>query len=144
MVIEHRLDPLLPLAALLDQRVTQPDPRAQIEDVIGRDPRLRQPPEQQQLAQMPRVGTVVLGALLVPAQRGVSAGSARCTTAPTRRSSSTTNRQPGRRLERDLELLAANRARNRRTPARCAGATRAREISPVSVSIHSAVICARC
>jgi hypothetical protein len=37
-VIEHRLDALLPLAALIDQRVTQPDPGAQIEHMVGRDP----------------------------------------------------------------------------------------------------------
>ena len=38
----------------------------------------------------------------------------------------------------------ANRAKNRRTGSRCAGATRALPISLVPVSIHSAVICARC
>ena len=69
VVIEHRLDALLPLAALRDERVPQPHPRAQIEDVIGRDPRLRQPSDHHQLAQMPRVGAIVLGALLVPAAR---------------------------------------------------------------------------
>jgi hypothetical protein len=41
VVVEHRLDPLLPLSTLIDQRVAQPDPRTQIEDVIGRNPRLR-------------------------------------------------------------------------------------------------------
>ena len=50
----------------------------------------------------------------------------------------------GRRLQRDLEILALEWARNFRTEARSAGATRAREISPVIVSIHSAEICARC
>jgi hypothetical protein len=35
VVIEHRVDALLPLTALIDQRVTQPDPRAQIEQVLG-------------------------------------------------------------------------------------------------------------
>ena len=43
MVVEHRLDPLLPLAPLVRKRVPRTDPRAQIEDVLGRDPRLRQP-----------------------------------------------------------------------------------------------------
>ena len=38
----------------------------------------------------------------------------------------------------------SNRARNFRTAIRSAGVIRAREISPVSVSIHSAEICARC
>ena len=48
----------------------------------------------------------LLARFLFPRRAAVSAGSARCTAAPTRRSSSTTNRQPGRRLQRDLELLA--------------------------------------
>src|ERR1019366_1757880 len=69
VVIEHRTDPLLPLTALVDQRVTQPDRRAQIKQMIGRDPRLRQPPDHQQLAQMLRVSTVALRTLLVAAQR---------------------------------------------------------------------------
>ena len=69
VVVEHRLDALLPLAALIDERVTQAHPGAQIEQVLGRDPRLRQPPDHQQLAQVPRVGAVGLGALLVPAPR---------------------------------------------------------------------------
>jgi hypothetical protein len=34
VVIEHRLDALLPLAALIDQRVAQPHPRAQIEQMV--------------------------------------------------------------------------------------------------------------
>ena len=34
VVIQRRLDPLLPLATPLRQRVAQPDPRAEIEDVI--------------------------------------------------------------------------------------------------------------
>ncbi len=94
MVIEHRLDALLPLAALIDQRVAQPDPGAQIEQVIGRNPRLGQAPDHHQLAQMPRVAAVGLGALLVPPLAAVSAGSARWTVAPIACSSSTTNRQP--------------------------------------------------
>ena len=49
-----------------------------------------------------------------------------------------------RRLQRDLETLASKRAKNRRTAARSAGMIRARETSPVIVSIHSAEICARC
>jgi hypothetical protein len=67
-VVEHRLDALLPLAALLGQRVAQPDPRAQVQDVIGREPRLRHPREHHQLAHMPGVGAVGLGALLRAAQ----------------------------------------------------------------------------
>jgi hypothetical protein len=69
MVVEHGLDPLLPLAALIDQRVPQADLRAQIQQVIRRNPRLGQPSDHQQLAQVPRVGAVGLGALLVPAPR---------------------------------------------------------------------------
>jgi hypothetical protein len=49
VVIEHRLDALLPLAALRNQRMAQPHAGAQIEDVLGRDPRLRQPPDHHQL-----------------------------------------------------------------------------------------------
>jgi hypothetical protein len=58
VVIEHRLDALLPLAALIAQRVAQPDQRAQIEQMVRRDPGLRQPGDHQQLAQMPGVRTV--------------------------------------------------------------------------------------
>jgi len=50
VVIEDRLDPLLPLGALMRERMPQADPRAEIEEVTRRDPRLRQPPNQQQLA----------------------------------------------------------------------------------------------
>jgi hypothetical protein len=64
VVVEHRLDPLLPLPALLRKGVTQPHPCAEIEDVLGRDPRLRQSADHQQLAQMPGVRSVALGALL--------------------------------------------------------------------------------
>jgi len=42
--------PLLPLRVLLAWRVAQPHLGAQVEDLIGRDPRLRHPPGQQQLA----------------------------------------------------------------------------------------------
>jgi hypothetical protein len=69
VVVEHRLDALLPLAALIGQRVTQPHARAQIEQMVRRDPRLRQPRDHQQLAQMPRVRAITLGALLVAAAR---------------------------------------------------------------------------
>jgi len=72
-VVEHRVGPLLPLPALVDQRVTQPHTPAQIEDVPGRDPRLRQPGGHDQLPQQPRVGPVALGALLAPPPlRGLS------------------------------------------------------------------------
>jgi hypothetical protein len=66
--VEHRLDALLPLPALIDQRVTQPHPGAQIEQVVGRDPRLGQTPDHQQLTQMPSVGAIGLGPPLGPAE----------------------------------------------------------------------------
>jgi len=41
VVVEHRVNPLLPLAAPIDERVAQPDACAEIQDVVGRDPGLR-------------------------------------------------------------------------------------------------------
>ena len=38
VVIEHRVHPLLPLGALMHQRVPAPHPGAQIEQMRGRDP----------------------------------------------------------------------------------------------------------
>jgi hypothetical protein len=70
VVVEHRLRALLPLAALVDQRVTQPDPGAQIDQMLGRDPTLRHPADHHQLTQTPGVGAVGLGALLAPASLG--------------------------------------------------------------------------
>jgi hypothetical protein len=81
-----------PLAALIDKAVAQPDPGAQVEQVIRRDVGLRQPPGHQQLPQMPRVSAIALGAL--PRSALVPAGSAKCASAPTATNSSTTNRQP--------------------------------------------------
>ena len=69
MVKQDCLDPLLPLRVLLDQDVTQSHPRTQVEDVIGRNPQLRQPPGQQQLAIVARVRTVAPRALLTAAPR---------------------------------------------------------------------------
>ena len=144
MVIERRLDPLLPLAALLRERVAQPDPGAKVKDVIGRDPRLRQPLDHQQLPQMPSVGAITLGALLRAPQLGGlrRLGQMHLGTDPAQ----LLDHEPParRRLQRDLELLAAETPRNLRTAARSAGTTRARCTSPVSVSIHSPVICPRC
>ena len=85
-----------------------------------------------------------LARFLVPRLAAVSAGSARCTRAPTRRSSSTTNRQPVVASNATSSCRPRKRPRNRRTWARSAGLTRAREISPVVVSIQSQVICALC
>jgi hypothetical protein len=58
VVIERRLNALLPLAALIAKRVAQPDPCAQIEQVVGRDPRLGQPRDHHQLAQVPGVRAI--------------------------------------------------------------------------------------
>ena len=107
MVIEHRLDPLLPLGVLLDQRVTQPDLGAQIEDVIGRDPRLRQPPGQQQLAVMASVRAVGFRALLVPAPRRGLRRLGEMHHSADRPKLLDEEPPAGRRLERDLQLLAS-------------------------------------
>jgi hypothetical protein len=47
VVIEHRLDALLPLVALITEFVAQSDLGAQIKDVLGRHPGLRQSPDHQ-------------------------------------------------------------------------------------------------
>jgi hypothetical protein len=70
VVIEDRLDALLPLTTLMGQRVAQPDLRAEIQQVIRRDPRLRQPIDHQQLPNVPGVRTIALRALLIPATGG--------------------------------------------------------------------------
>jgi hypothetical protein len=107
VVIQGRLDPLLPLRALLGQRVPQPDPGAQIEDVIGRDPRLRQPLDHHQLPQMPGVRAVTLRALLrSPQPRGLRRlGQMHHRADPAQ----LLDEEPpaGRRLQRHLELPAA-------------------------------------
>ena len=145
MVVEHRLDPLLPLGVLLDQGATQPRLGTQIENVIGRDPRLRQPPRQQQLAMMAGVRAVGLRTLLIPTKRRRLRWLGQMHHRIHRRSSSTKNRHPVVASSATSSCWPANRARNRRTPARsAAGVTRARLISPLTRSIHSAVICARC
>jgi len=86
----------------------------------------------------------VFARFFLPFSAAASAGSAKRTVAPTRSSSSTTNRQPVVASSATSKPLPVNGARNARTPARSAGATRAREISPVIVSTHSAELCARC
>jgi hypothetical protein len=106
VVVEHRPDSLLPLPALVDKRVKQPHLRAQIKQMIGRHPRLRQPTDHQQLPQMLRVRAVALGPLLVPAQRArlrrLSQMHSRVDAAQL-----LNNEPPARRrLKRDLELLA--------------------------------------
>ena len=91
---------------LVDQRVPQPHPRAEVEDVIGRDPRLRHSPRQQQLAQMPRVGAVALGTLLVAAQRRRLSRLGEMHSRPRRPQLLDQESPAGRRLGRDLQLLA--------------------------------------
>jgi hypothetical protein len=144
VVIEHRVYPLLPLGALVHQRVTAPHMRAQVQRVRRRDPRLREPADQQQLTQMPGIRPAGLRALPSALQ-----------TARLRRLSQMrvradplellNHKPPARRcLARDLELRASNRVSNSRTAPRSAGAILARETSPVIVSIDSAEICSRC
>ena len=50
VVLEDRVDALLPLAAIIDQRVPQPHTGAEIEQMLRRDPALRQLADHQQLA----------------------------------------------------------------------------------------------
>jgi len=83
VVKEDGVDALQPLGALINQRLSQPHLRAQIKDVPGRDPRLRQALLHQQLAQQSRVELVSLRApLAVP---GASASRRARPTAPPRR-----------------------------------------------------------
>ena len=86
----------------------------------------------------------VFARFFLPFKAAASAGSARCTSAPTRWSSSTTNRQPVVASNATSSPSPANRPKNERTASRSAGAILERETSPVIVSIHSAEICARC
>jgi hypothetical protein len=55
----------LPLRSLFHQRVAAPNTGAQVQEMRGRDPRLRKPADQQQLPQMPSVSPVSLRALLL-------------------------------------------------------------------------------
>jgi hypothetical protein len=120
VVIEHGLHALLPLAALIDQRVAQPDAGAQIEQVLGRDPRFGQPADHQQLAQVARVGAIALGALLGPAPRG-GLGRLGQMDARADRAELLDDEPPARRrLQRHLKLLAA-KARGEPSHARAIG-----------------------
>jgi len=65
---------------------------------------------------MPRVSPVVLGPLLLPRNALVCAGSARCTPAPTRRSFLNDEAPTRRRLQRDLEILAGEPAKEAAHP----------------------------
>jgi hypothetical protein len=68
VVIEHRVHPLLALGALLDQRVATSHSGPEIKQVRGRDPRLREATDQQQLPQMPGIGPIGLRASLLALQ----------------------------------------------------------------------------
>jgi hypothetical protein len=106
VVVEHGLHALLPLAALIDQRVAQPHPRAQVEQMLRWDPRFRQPPDHHQLAQMAGVGAIALGALLgLAARRGL--GRLGQMHARADRLQLLDDEPPAaRRFQRDLELAA--------------------------------------
>jgi hypothetical protein len=65
-VEQLRLEPLLPGGALVDQRLAQPHPRAQHQDLRRRDPRLRQLPRREQPQQQTAVGPVGLRPPLAP------------------------------------------------------------------------------
>jgi hypothetical protein len=69
VVEEHGVDALQPLRPLIDERLAKPHLGAQLEDVLGWDPRARKPPLEQQIAQVPRVALVGLGAPLRSAPR---------------------------------------------------------------------------
>jgi hypothetical protein len=144
VVIQHRLHPLRPLAALINERVAQPDPGAQIKDVIGRDPHSGNRPAINSSRRCRASARSFFACCLLPRSALVSAASARCTPLLTRRSSSTTNRQPIVASNATSSSRPSNRPKNLRTPWRSAGTIRARETSPVSVSSHSPVICERC
>ena len=116
-----------------------PDPGAEIKDMRRRDPRLRQPADQHQLPQMPwhppsrssRASSCPSTRSPRPAQR--DAPRRRSVEAPRPRTAS-----PSLPPTQPQAATVRTAARNARTAVRSAGATRAREISPVIVSIHSA------
>jgi len=107
MVIQGRLDPPLPLTALLTQRVAQPDLSAEIEDVLRRDPGLRQPLDHQQLPQMPGIGAIALRALLRATQPGRLRRLRQMHNRPDAAQLLDHEPPAGRRLQRYLQLPAA-------------------------------------
>jgi hypothetical protein len=124
--------------------VTHPRPRAPLPHVLGRDPRLRQPPVGEQFAQPARVLTIGLGAALAPAQG-----------ARLHRLGQMRHRAGGHQRVTD-EQPARARLQPRHTPPGDQTASRppfhgrrrrvdaATHHSPESVSNASKVICARC
>jgi hypothetical protein len=107
VVIENGVDPLLPLAAIVDQRVPEPDTGAEIKQMIGRDPALRQPAGHHQLPQVLGIGAVGLRVLLVAAQRTGLRRLREMHPRPHPPQLLDHEPPPGRRLKRHLELLAA-------------------------------------
>jgi hypothetical protein len=79
--------------------------------MLGRDPGLGQPPDHQQLAQMPRVGAVALGALLGPAPRRRLRRLGEMNRGADRPELLDHEPPAGRRLQRHLDLLDAERSR---------------------------------
>ena len=74
-VIQGGVHPLLPPGALISEILVQADPGPGLQHQLRRDPTLRQPPINQQLAQMRRVQLIGLGvpAPTPPAQRDLLA-----------------------------------------------------------------------
>jgi hypothetical protein len=146
VVVEHGLHALLPLAALIDERVAQPDAGAKIEQMRRRDPRLRQPPDHQQLTQMARVGAIALGALLGPAPRRGLGRLGEMDPRPDRAEFLDDEPPARRRLQRDLEVLAAeapsepSHARPVRRRDASAGDLAGRRVDPLRGHLRSMLI----
>ncbi len=125
-----------------DRRVPQPYPGTQVQDVIRRDPRLRQPTDHQQLPHMASVRAVALGALLVPAA-GCGLGRLSKMHDRTNAAQLLSHEAPASRLlQPSLELLVSEALAEPAHTSSVRRRDRDRDTSPVSVSIQSAVICA--
>ena len=142
LVIEHRVHSLLPLRSLMREQMTRPDPGAEIQDVRRWNPRLRQPPDQKQLPQVPGIGPVGLRSLLLARQRGRLGRLGQVHLGPCPLELLDHEPPPRCRLQRYLQPLAPEPLLEPTNPR--AGAILAREISPLIVFSHSAEICARC
>src|ERR1035441_268864 len=101
--------------------------------MIGRDPRLRQPPDHQQLPQMLRVSAVALRTLLVAAQRARLRRLSQMHTRVDATQLLNDEMPASRRLERHLELLASEPAEE---PSH-ALTVRRRHTSPANLTRHS-------
>ena len=130
LVEQLRLQPLLPGGALIDQRLAHPHPRAQLEDVRGRDPRLRQLSRQQQLqhadhSRRCRSSRAACARLAAVSGR---VGEMRAVAGPL----DLLDHEPpaGRPFERELGSQPPNRLSHSRIRSRAAGAIRPRLTSP--------------